>query len=128
MRANTRWIGGIVVSLGERIAKLRKQRGWKQKDFAKKVDVHPAHVSRWERDHMRPSTKALSLMAEVFDISVDELLAEPESNGQPVVRDPQLLRTFQQAQQLAEEDKAIIVRMVEALVTKKKMEEVLGRA
>lgn len=115
------------MSIGERILKLRKQKGWKQKDLAKKAKVHPAHVSRWERGHMQPGSSTLARLAEVFEVSVDELVSSQEEEPS-TVNDPQLLKTFQQAQQLPDEDKLVVMRMVDALITKKRMEQVLGKA
>jgi transcriptional regulator with XRE-family HTH domain len=108
--------------LGERIAYLRKVKGLRQKDFAKLVGVHPAHVSRWERGHMSPSSDALSKIASALEMTVDELVSAQESFE---LQDPQLLRSFHQAQELPQEDKAIVVRLVEALSTKQRMEKVL---
>jgi len=113
------------MSLGERIAYLRKVKGLKQKEFAKELGVHPAHLSRWERGHMTPSSDALNRIASGLEITVDELISGEESFE---LQDPQLLRSFHQAQELPQEDKAIIVRLVEALTTKQRMERVLQGA
>ena len=110
------------MSLGVRIAYLRKVKGMKQKDFAKILGVHPAHLSRWERGHMTPSSDALSKIANALELTVDELVSAEESFE---LQDPQLLRSFHQAQELSQEDKAIVVRLVEALTTKQRMEKVL---
>ena len=113
------------MSLGKRISRLRKQRGLTQQELAAKVGVHANHVTRWERDHMRPSTKTLALIAEALEVSVDEILASGESPSAVTVADPQLLRTFHQAQELDPEDRGMVIRMVEALLTKKRMEQAL---
>lgn len=110
------------LSLGERIAYFRKIKDWKQKDLAEKIGVYPAHLSKWEKGHLKPSADVLAKVAEALELTVDELVS-----GQPAVelQDPQLLRSFQKAQGLPQEDKAIIVRMIDALTTKQKMEQVL---
>ncbi|MCA9795221.1 MAG: helix-turn-helix transcriptional regulator [Candidatus Eremiobacteraeota bacterium] len=40
--------------------------------------MHPAHVSRWERGHMQPGSSTLARLAEVFEVSVDELVSSQE--------------------------------------------------
>lgn len=62
-------------------------------------------------------------MAEALEITIDELTADQPATIE--LQDPQLLRSFQKAQNLPQEDKAIIVRMIDALTTKQRMEQVL---
>lgn len=111
------------MSLGERIARLRKQREWTQDDLGERIGVHPRHVSRLENDKMKPSGTTLSRLAQTFELSVDELLAEDGET--PTIRDPQLLRTFHQAQELDDQDRAMLVRLIQALLTRKRVEQAL---
>ena len=113
------------MELGERIAYLRKVKGLKQKDFAKTLGLPPAHLSRWERGHVTPSSDALTKIAEALEVTVDELVSGQETFE---LQDPQLLRSFHQAQELPQEDKAIVVRLIETLTTKQRMEKVLQGA
>lgn len=113
------------MSLGEKIARLRKQRGWTQEQLASLIEVHNRHVSRLERNIMRPNASTLARIAEVLEVSLDELLDSPASQSAAPIVNPTLLRTFQQAQDLDQDDQAIVVRMVQALLTKKKMEQAL---
>ena len=110
------------LSVGERIAYFRRLKDCKQKELAEKIGVYPAHLSKWEKGHLKPSGEAVAKIAEALETTVDELLS-----GQPTVelQDSQLLRSFQRAQELPKEDKDIIVRMVDALTTKQRMEQVL---
>lgn len=111
-------------SLGERISWLRKQRGWTQSEFAEKIGVHARHVTRIERDKMKPTATTLGRLAEACEISLDDLLAE-SGRGPDTIADSQLLRTFHQAQELDGDDKAMVVRLIQALLTKKRMEQAL---
>lgn len=113
------------MSLGKRISTLRKQRGLTQQELAGKVGVHANHVTRWERDRMRPSSKTIAMIAEALAVTADELFASSDAQSASMVADPQLLRTFHQAQELSPEDRGIVIRMVEALLTKKRMEQAL---
>ena len=42
------------MTLGQKIAALRKKRGWTQDYLAEKVNVNGRHVSRWENGRMHP--------------------------------------------------------------------------
>ena len=111
------------LSIGERIAYYRRIKDWKQKDLAETLGVYPAHLSKWEKGHLKPSSDVLAKVAEALEITVDELTADQPAAIE--LQDPQLLRSFQKAQSLPQEDKAIIVRMIDALTTKQRMEQVL---
>ena len=61
-------------SIGSFIAALRRANGMTQKDLAEKLSVSDKAVSRWERDESMPDLMLLPVIADVFHISVDELL------------------------------------------------------
>ena len=61
-------------TLGKRIAALRKQKGLTQEQLAEKVGVSAQAVSKWENDVSCPDITLLPLLADLFDVSVDELL------------------------------------------------------
>ena len=66
-------------TLGKTIAILRKQRAMTQLELAEKVGVTDKAVSKWERDLSCPDVHLLPKLAEIFDISVDELMqVEPK--------------------------------------------------
>ncbi len=44
-----------------------------QKDLANRLNMSPQAISRWENDEVEPSIENLSLMSEIFNVSVDEL-------------------------------------------------------
>ena len=62
------------MSLGKTIARLRKEKGWKQVDLANMLGVHSTHITRWETDRVRPRSDALEKLAELFEIPVNQLL------------------------------------------------------
>ena len=61
-------------TLGMMIASLRKENGMTQLELAEKMGVTDKAVSKWERDLSCPDVNSLPKLAEVFDISVDELM------------------------------------------------------
>ena len=56
------------------IAALRKANGMTQKDLAEQLNVSDKTVSRWERDDGAPDLSVFPVIAEIFDITCDELL------------------------------------------------------
>lgn len=62
------------MSLGKAIAEFRKKQSWNQAELAKRLEVHPSYVTRWETDKVRPRMKMLERLADVLEVSVQDLL------------------------------------------------------
>lgn len=61
-------------TFGNMIAVLRKEKGMTQLELAEKMGVTDKAVSKWERDLSFPDVSSLPKLAEIFDVSVDELM------------------------------------------------------
>ena len=82
------------MTIGERIAELRKDRGYSQEYVAEKLDVSRQAVSKWECDASAPDTYNLIALAELFGVSVEYIAvgkkegdantASHEQAGRPV--------------------------------------------
>lgn len=62
------------MTLGKRIAALRRQKALKQDELAEKLGVSPQAVSKWENDQTCPDISLLPKLAQELGVSVDELL------------------------------------------------------
>lgn len=75
-------------SIGETIASLRKQKGMTQNELAEKMNVTDKAVSKWERDLSCPDINTISKLAEILDVSVEELLkAKKKENSNTKIKD-----------------------------------------
>ena len=74
-------------TIGSFIAALRKTNGMTQRDLAERLNVSDKTVSRWERDDGAPDLSLIPVIAELFEVSCDELLRgerrPPEERAQP---------------------------------------------
>ena len=61
-------------TLGMIISSLRKEKGMTQLELAEKMGVTDKAVSKWERDLSFPDINSIPKLAEVFEVSVDELM------------------------------------------------------
>ncbi len=61
-------------TFGSRISALRKEKGMTQSALAEKMGVTDKAVSKWERDLSFPDVGSLPKLAQIFELSVDELL------------------------------------------------------
>lgn len=60
---------------GKAIVKLRKEKGFTQKELADKLNVSDKAVSRWETGKNYPDIETLQQLAVVLDVSVNDLLS-----------------------------------------------------
>lgn len=59
---------------GERLAALRKERGWTQPQLAERLNVTVKMVTYLERQAKNPTAKTIEQIAQVFDVPVNALL------------------------------------------------------
>jgi N-acetylglucosamine kinase-like BadF-type ATPase len=65
-----------VVAFGENLKKYRKKEGLTQKELAEKLGYTEKSVSKWESGNGLPTVEVLLMLADLFHISMDELLLE----------------------------------------------------
>lgn len=56
-----------------RLKELREERGLTMTELAKKINVSPNTVSRWERGKRLPNLDAIIALAKFFKVSTDYL-------------------------------------------------------
>lgn len=64
------------MTLGKKIAQYRKEKGMTQEEMAEKLGVSSQAVSKWENDISCPDILLLTPLAEMLDLTVDELLSD----------------------------------------------------
>ena len=62
--------------LNENIRTIRKNKGFTQEELAIRLHVTRQTISKWEKGLSVPDAALLSDMAEIFEVSVSELLGE----------------------------------------------------
>lgn len=64
------------MTFGEKLSKLRKERGYTQEQLAEHMAVSRQSVGKWESDLAYPETEKLIALGKLFDCSMDYLLKE----------------------------------------------------
>jgi transcriptional regulator with XRE-family HTH domain len=106
-------------SLGERLGRLRKQKGFTQVELAQKMGIIQSLVSDYERDKLRPHPEMIARFAVALDVSADEILglARPaKTNG--TTKNRRLLRRLQQIDKLPKRDQDALIRTIDAFLAK----------
>ena len=60
--------------LGNKIKSYRENKKMTQNEVASILSVSPATMSKYESNTLEPSIESLKKLAEIFEISVDELI------------------------------------------------------
>ena len=62
------------MDLGNKILKLRKEKGYSQEDLAEKLDVTRQTISNWELGSTQPNPEQLKGLSKILNVSIDEML------------------------------------------------------
>lgn len=110
--------------LGKNIAKLRKEKGIKQIDFARMLHVTQGAVSQWENNRTRPDTDQLLSIASLFEVSVDALTGGPiiarENKTPKTKKDAQLDEFAEMFQQMDATDRESIMNLMKSIQKNRK--------
>lgn len=74
-----------MVTMGNEIASLRKQKGMTQESLANELGVSNQAVSKWEADQCCPDIQLLPKLADIFEVSIDCLFGRAESREAQIV-------------------------------------------
>lgn len=68
------------MTFGEKLFKLRKEKGLSQEGLAEQVGTTRQAISKWENNQGFPETEKLLLLSNIFDITTDFLLKDEKSS------------------------------------------------
>jgi transcriptional regulator with XRE-family HTH domain len=117
------------MSLGEKIAQLRRQHGWTQEEFGQRIGIHGRHISRLETNRTRPSDSTLQRILEVFGVTVEDLLGAGQLTpilAASVRTDKELVEKMEQVLELSPTDRVIVYRIIESLCMQQRMTRLVG--
>lgn len=110
--------------LGKRIMQLRKQKNMSQTDLAKMVGVSYAQIGRYEIKGAQPPAEVLKKIADSLNTTVDYIInGDKDEKARSVLNDAELLQQFNAVQQMDDEDKHVIKTMIDAFITKRKIQQ-----
>jgi transcriptional regulator with XRE-family HTH domain len=108
------------INFGERLAELRKAKGFTQRELAENIGTSQRMIAHYENHVKRPSLDKLESIAKAFGLSIDQVLGVQPLKKQPgAPKDAYLQRKLQKVQALPKDDQKVIINMIDALSTKK---------
>lgn len=62
------------MTIGEAIRKAREEKGYSRERLARRIGVHRHTIGHWELDYSSPSILSVEAIADVFNMSIDDLI------------------------------------------------------
>ena len=106
-------------SIGERLSRLRKERGITQQEMAERLDLAQPNISDYERGILRLHGEIIVKIAAILGAAADEILGldERKANGS-TIKNRRLLRRIQEIDRLPKRDQQALLRTVDAFLSK----------
>ena len=73
------------MQFNDKLKSLRLAKGWTQKDLADKLGLAKSTISLYEIAKREPNTEITIKIADIFDISIDELLRDTHFKNEPKI-------------------------------------------
>ena len=71
----------MTIEFANRLAELRKEKGYSQEDLAGKLGVSRQAISKWERGEATPDSDNLLALSSLYGVSLDELVHQKRGEG-----------------------------------------------
>ena len=110
------------MQLGSNIKRLRKEKGLSQAGLASKVGCHLSNINRVETGKYIPSLETVAAIANVLEMPIDYLVNGTEEITEEVrIEDKTLAERMKLLNTLDEEERMVVTKVIDAMLTKRKM-------
>src|SRR4051812_18509031 len=110
--------------LSDRIKELRKKKDMSQSELADKVGISYAQIGRYETKGAQPPAGTLKKIADTLGVSSDFLIyGASDEKAKAKLSDTDLINQFKAIEELDEEDRNVIKKLIDAFVTKKHLQK-----
>jgi len=117
------------MSIGNNIQTIRKQLGLLQKEVALELDLDKSSYSKVEKDMREVKVSELKILSNLFNMSIDDIINYDENitPKEVVLEDKSENEQFKLINQLDEEDKSTILKIIDTMLTKKKFKDFFNK-
>ena len=104
-------------TMGQRLARLRKERGWTQVELAERTGIVQTVLSDYERGKLRLNADMIVRFATTLDITTDELL-QPKAAQTVLRRKPSLrvLRRLERIESLPQHQQNTLLKTIDGFL------------
>lgn len=110
----------------QRLRRLRTARKITQTRVAELLGISPRVYTRWESGDATPLFGTVVKIADILDVSLDELAGRKEPNGDASIHNPELHRLYKKVDQLSDEDQKALVIVLDSLVKRSQVSRVMA--
>ena len=110
----------------ERLKELRESRGLTQARLAELLEVSPRGYNRWETGAAAPRLDTLVKIAEILNVTLDELVGRTEAISQVEIQNPKLQALYREINRLSDEDQQALVILLDSLIKRSQMGQLLA--
>lgn len=112
------------MSLGKNIKKLREQKGMLQKEVAAKLAIGYTNYNKIETEIREPSVKELQKLAKLYKLTIDQIVnLDADIPKDIFIENEPAVEQLHLIQQLDEEDKQTVFKIIDTMLTKKKFKD-----
>jgi len=109
----------------ERLKQMRSTRKMTQTRLAQLLEVSPRVYNRWENGIATPHFDTVVRIADLLDVSLDELAGRKDANGESKIHNPELHRLYKKVDQLSDEDQKALLVVLDSLVKRSRIRRVM---
>ena len=112
------------MSTGTNIKKLREQKGLLQKQVAEELGIGNSNYSKIENGIREITVKELQNLAKLFNMSIDQIVNfDGDIPEEVTLQDKSNMEQLNLINQLDEEDKQTVFKIIDTMLTKKKFKD-----
>jgi len=118
------------MKIGDSLKRLRESNGYTQQQMADLIHTHRSGYSKMENNQQEIPVDCLIQIAKNFGMSVDDVIYFDEKNGMPnevSMNDKAAIEQLQLINELNEEEKGILLKLIETFVSKKRFKDYLQK-
>jgi len=117
---------GDSMTIGEKLRKLRSEKGLSQQGLEQLSGVHCKTLSKYENGRVQPTADTLRKIAKALQVTSDYLIFDnAPKNGISTLNDLELFERFKEVEMMSPENRDMIKNMIDALLIKSKVESVI---
>lgn len=114
--------------IGACIQRIRKLHRYTQRELAEKLDTHQSMVARWEKGQIYPREEVVQKIAEIFQMTPDELLSTQGVKTQlsSTSVDLELQALWNEVANLSTKDRDVLKSVLEAMLVRSRVQEAVS--